>query len=65
MARRRNNKVATPIKDKDIGTTVWRACRKGCGGNQATIELKLKLEAGGTRIRYRCENCGHRSMITV
>lgn len=64
MARRRN-KVATPINDKDIGTTVWRSCRAGCGGNQATVELKLKLEAGGIRIRYRCESCGHRSMVTI
>jgi hypothetical protein len=63
MARRR--KIATPIQDKDIGTTVWRSCRWGCGGNKAIVELKLKLEAGGTQIRYRCEDCGHRSTVTL
>lgn len=65
MARRQRPKIATPIKDKDIGKTVWRSCRKGCGGNQAVIELKLKIDTGGTRIRYRCENCGHRSVVTI
>ena len=65
MARRRNKSPLVVIKDKTIGTTVWRACREGCGNNQATVELKLKLEAGGTRIRYLCNGCGHRSMVTL
>jgi len=64
MAKRRN-KIATPVRDKDIGKTVWRNCRRGCGNNNAVVELKLKLEAGGLQIRYRCNGCGHRSTVTL
>ena len=67
MPKRQNKRPAliTPIKDKDIGTSVWRNCRRGCGSNNAVIELKLKLEAGGIQIRYKCSGCGHRAMVTL
>jgi hypothetical protein len=63
--KKREKPSVIPIKDDDIGKTVWVACRQGCGHNQATVVLKLRIAEGGTRIRYQCQGCQKFSGITV
>ena len=58
----------------DVGKVVNVNCRapiglegsggKGCGGQKATILMKIKLPAGGTCIRYACVSCNKPFSIT-
>ncbi len=49
-----------PTPHPDVGKTVWVNCRarRGCEGNQVVIVRHVKLHAGGTAIRYKCNSCG-------
>ena len=49
-----------PPKHPDVGKTVWMSCRgsRPCGGNQATIVMKVPTPGGGWSVRYQCQKCG-------